>query len=61
MRPDWLPGFSEAAIGMLVVETIGKMRRAHFSQGRSIKQICRDLHVSREVVRKVVRSNATEF
>jgi len=46
---------------MLVVETIGKMRRAHFSQGRSIKQICRDLHVSREVVRKVVRSNATEF
>ena len=46
---------------MLVVETIAKIRRAYFSQGKSIKQICRDLHVSRKVVRKVVRSNATEF
>src|ERR1700751_4912576 len=46
---------------MLVVETIAKIRRAHFSQGKSIKEICRDLHVSRKVVRKVIRSEATEF
>ena len=46
---------------MLVVETIAKIRRAYFSQGKSIKEICRDLHVSRKVVRKVIRSNATEF
>lgn len=51
----------EATIGMLVVETIGKIRRAYFSQGKSIKEICRELRVSRKVVRKVIRSNATEF
>ena len=46
---------------MLVVETIAKIRRAYFSQGKSIKEICRELRVSRKVVRKVVRSDATEF
>jgi hypothetical protein len=46
---------------MLVVETIAKIRRAHFFQGKSIKQICRELRVSRNTVRKVVRSGATEF
>ena len=46
---------------MLVVETIAKIRRAHFIQGKSIKQICRELRVSRNTVRKVVRSGATEF
>lgn len=46
---------------MLVVETIAKIRRAYFVQKRTIKEICRDLHVSRKVVRKVVRSDATEF
>jgi hypothetical protein len=38
---------------MLVVETIAKIRRAFFVQG---KAICRELRVSRKVVRKVVRS-----
>ena len=46
---------------MLVVETIAKIRRAYFSLGKSIKEICRELRVSRKVVRKVIRSNATEF
>ena len=46
---------------MLFVETIAKIRRAYFSQGKPIKEICRDLHVSRKVVRKVIRSNPTEF
>jgi transposase len=46
---------------MLVVETIARIRRAHFVQGKSIKAICRELHVSRKVVRKVLRSEATEF
>ncbi len=32
-----------------------------FIRGKSIKQICRDLRVSRNTVRKVVRSGATEF
>jgi transposase len=46
---------------MLVVETIAKIRRAHFQQKKSIKQICRELKVSRKVVRKVIRSGKTEF
>ena len=46
---------------MLVVETIAKIRRAYLVDGKSIKAICRELRVSRRVVRKVVRSGATEF
>jgi transposase len=46
---------------MLVVETIAKIRRAYFVQGKSIKAICRDLRVSRKTVRKVLRSEDTEF
>ena len=46
---------------MLIVETIAKIRRAYFAHKKSIKEICRTLHVSRKVVRKVIRSEATEF
>jgi len=46
---------------MLVVETIGKIRRAYFAQKKPIKAICREFRVSRKVVRKVIRSQATEF
>jgi transposase len=46
---------------MLVVETVAKIRRAYFVQGKAIKAICRELGVSRKVVRKVLRSEATEF
>ena len=46
---------------MLVVETIAKIRRAYFVQKKAIKEICRELKVSRKVVRRVVRSGATEF
>jgi transposase len=51
----------EAEVGMLIVETIAKIRRAFFVQGKSIKAICRELRVSRKVVRKVIRTEATEF
>src|SRR5437588_9321881 len=50
-----------AEIGMLIVETIAKIRRAFFVQGKPIKAICREFRVSRKVVRKVIRSEATEF
>ncbi|XAP11139.1 IS21 family transposase [Methylobacterium fujisawaense] len=46
---------------MFVVETIAKIRRAFFVQQKPIKQICRELKVSRKVVRKVIRSEATTF
>ena len=50
-----------AGWGMLVVETIAKIRRADFAQKKPIKAICREFRLSRKVVRKVIRSEATEF
>src|SRR6266550_871616 len=50
-----------AGLGMLVVETIAKIRRAFFVQNKPIKAICREFRVSRKVVRKVIRSQATAF
>lgn len=46
---------------MICVEKIGDIRRAYFEQGRTIKEIVRTLSVSCETVRKVVRSDKTEF
>ncbi len=46
---------------MLVVETIARIRREYFVKGKSIKEIVRDLKVSRNTVRKVLRSGATAF
>jgi transposase len=46
---------------MLIVETIAKIRRGYFVQGKAIKAIARELRVSRKVVRKVLRTGATEF
>ncbi len=46
---------------MLFVDTIGRIRRAHFVDGRSIKEIARDLKISRNTVRKVLRSGETAF
>ena len=54
-------GDTGAGLGMLVVETIAKIRRAYFVQNKPIKTICREFRVSRRVVRKVIRSQATEF
>ncbi len=47
--------------GMKGVDTIARIRREYFVRGRSIKEIARELHVSRNTVRKVLRSGATEF
>lgn len=43
------------------VDTIARIRRDFFIRGRSIKEIVRDLHVSRNTVRKVVRTGRTAF
>jgi len=41
---------------MLVVETVARIRREHFIKGKTIKEIARDLKVSRNTVRRVLRS-----
>src|SRR5271155_6114864 len=46
---------------MLIVETVGRIRREHFIKGKSIKEIARDLKVSRNTVRKILRSGETSF
>lgn len=46
---------------MLVVETVARIRREFFLKGKSTKEIVRDLGVSLNTVRKVVRSGETSF
>src|SRR5690606_39244300 len=49
------------AWGMKGVDTIARVRREFYVRGRSIKEIARELHVSRNTVRKILRSGATAF
>jgi len=46
---------------MLVVETIARVRREHFVKGKPVKAIARELGLSRNTVRKVLRSGETSF
>ncbi len=46
---------------MLVVETIARIRRDHLVRGVPIKTIARDLRVSKNTVRKVVRGDETSY
>ncbi len=43
------------------VDTIARVRREFFVRGRSIKEIARELHISRNTVRKIVRGGETAF
>ena len=43
------------------VDTIARVRRAFHAQGWSLKKITRELHVSRNTVRKILRSGETDF
>jgi transposase len=43
------------------VDTIARVRREYFVRGKSIKEIVRELHVSRNTVRKIIRSEETAF
>ena len=46
---------------MLVVETIARIRREHLIRGKSIREIARDLKISRNTVRKILRSGEASF
>jgi hypothetical protein len=46
---------------MVTVETIGRIRRAFLVDKKPIRQIVRELRISRQTVRKAIRSPATEF
>ena len=51
---------SGGEIGMLVLETVLRIRR-EFASGKAIKAIGRDLRLSRKVVRKAIREPEAEF
>ncbi len=46
---------------MLVVETIAKVRRDHFVNGKGIRAIARNRGLSRNTVRKIIREGETAF
>jgi len=46
---------------MTSVETIARIRFEHFQNRKGIKRISRELGVARDTVRKVLRSQATQF
>ena len=46
---------------MKSVDTIARVRRAFHVQGWSLKRISRELHLSRNTIRKILRSDATSF
>ena len=43
------------------METVGRIRREHLVKGKSIKEIARDLKISRNTVRRILRSGETSF
>ncbi len=45
---------------MVTVETIGRVRQAYLVKGKKIKAIARELRLSRNTVRRIVRSGETE-
>jgi transposase len=57
----WAARFCGGWRGMLIVETIGRIRREHLVKGKPIKAIARDLGLSRNTVRRVLRSGETSF
>jgi transposase len=46
---------------VLIVGTIGRIRREHLVKGKSIHEIARDLKVSRNTIRKVLRPGEKSF
>src|SRR5689334_2572110 len=46
---------------MKSVDTIARLRRAFHVDGWSLKRISRELHVSRNTVRRILGSNETSF
>src|SRR5271168_2559759 len=46
---------------MVTVETIGRIRRAFLVDHKPIRQIVRELRLSRQTVRKAIRGESTEF
>jgi DNA-binding transcriptional regulator LsrR (DeoR family) len=42
---------------MLIMETIGKIRRLHYVHGKGFKTIARELNLSKNTVKKILRKD----
>lgn len=51
--------FYRSFLGMLIVESIAKIRRMYQIDAKAIREIARDLNISKNTVKKVIRSDAT--
>ena len=45
---------------MLIMETIAKIRRLYYVNGKGFKTIARELRLSKNTVKKVIRADKTE-
>ena len=46
---------------MFIVESIAKIRRMYHVDGKAIRAIAKELNISKNTVKKVIRSNETKF
>ena len=46
---------------MFIVESIAKIRRMYHVHGKAIRAIAKELHMSKNTVKKIIRSNETKF
>ena len=46
---------------MFIVESIARIRRMYHVDGNGIRAIARELNISKNTVKKVIRSDATKF
>ncbi len=46
---------------MFIVESIAKIRKMYHVDGKAIKAIAKELNISKNTVKKVIRSDATKF
>jgi transposase len=52
---------SQGAKRMLIMETIAKIRRLYHVNGKGFKTIARELNLSKNTVKKIIRSDETQF
>ncbi len=46
---------------MFIVESISKIRKMYHVDGKAIRAIAKELNISKNTVKKVIRSDATKF
>ena len=56
-----MPPLVAGAAGMITAETVGRIRRAYLVEGESIRGIARRLRGARQVARRAIAIESSEF